>query len=60
LKGEGFKANYYEVETGEHYWNSGPRRDGRDALYATNVGPEIDEDVREEYLRDIRGLRGPG
>jgi hypothetical protein len=55
LKGEGFKANYYEVETGEHYWISGPRRDGRDALYATNVGPEIDEDVREEYLRDIRG-----
>jgi hypothetical protein len=56
LKGDGFKANYYDVETGDHYWISGPRRDGRDALYATHVMPEIDADVREEYLRDIRGL----
>lgn len=58
LKGEGFKANYYNVETGEHYWISGPRRDGRDALYATNLVPEIDEDVREEYFREIRGRPG--
>lgn len=56
LKGYGFKANYYDVETGEHYWISGPRRDGQDALYATNVRPEIDEDVRDEYRRDIRGM----
>lgn len=37
LKGSGFKANYYDVETGEKYWISGPRRDGTDALYATNL-----------------------
>jgi hypothetical protein len=49
LKGSGFKANYFDVATGEHYWISGPRKDGRDALYATNVATEIDEDVREEY-----------
>ncbi|AGA25898.1 hypothetical protein Sinac_1519 [Singulisphaera acidiphila DSM 18658] len=55
LKG-GYKANYFDVESGERYWISGPRRDGQDALYATHVKPEIDEDVREEYLRDIRGL----
>lgn len=48
-------SNDHDVETGEHCWISGPRRDGRDALCATNVRPEIDEDVREEYLRDIRG-----
>jgi hypothetical protein len=54
LKGEGFKANYYDVETGEHYWISGPRRDGADALYATNVATEIDDDVREEYWSEIR------
>ncbi len=48
----GFKANYFDVETGEHYWISGCRKDGRDALYNTDV--EIDEDVREEYWRDIR------
>jgi hypothetical protein len=34
-RGNGFKSNYFDVETGEHYWISGPRRDGKDALYAT-------------------------
>lgn len=48
LKGSGFKANSYDVETGEEYWISGPE-DGRDALYATNIVPEINEDIREEY-----------
>jgi hypothetical protein len=42
LKGAGFKANYYEVETGEEYWISGPRKDGCDALYSTNISPEVD------------------
>ena len=27
LKGSGFKANYFEVESGDHYWMSGPRKD---------------------------------
>ena len=54
LKGSGFKANYYDVETGEHYWFLGPRRDGADALYATNVPTGIDEEIREEYWADIR------
>jgi hypothetical protein len=54
LKGSGFKANYFDVATGEHYWISGPRKDGADALYATNVPTEIDEDVREEYWAVIR------
>lgn len=54
LKG-GFKANYFEVETGEEYWISGPRKDGRDALYATNIPTEIDDDVRAEYWQ----LRNP-
>jgi hypothetical protein len=54
LKGAGFKANYYEVGTGEEYWISGPRKDGRDALYATNVATEIDADVSEEYWTQIR------
>jgi hypothetical protein len=54
LKGDGFKANYYDVDTGEDYWISGPKRRGGDALYATNASTEIDEDAREEYWRDIR------
>jgi len=54
LKGAGFKANYYEVETGEEYWISGPRQDGNDSLYATNVAAEIDSDVSDEYWTQIR------
>ena len=54
LKGAGFKSNYYEVDTGEDYWISGPKRDGGDALYGGSTPIEIDDDVREEYWRDIR------
>jgi hypothetical protein len=52
LNGRGYKANYYEVETGAWYWISGPRRDGNDALYPMTI--EIDNDTREEYWREIR------
>jgi hypothetical protein len=57
LKGRGFKANYYETETGEEYWISGPRRDGLDRLYGKRaLVVEIDADVREEY-RTAENLR---
>jgi hypothetical protein len=52
LKGAGFKSNYVDVETGEEYWISGCRKDGRDALYATEV--TIDDNAREEYWLEIR------
>jgi hypothetical protein len=55
LAGRGFKANFYDVATGEEYWISGPRRDGADRLYGERVAIEIDADVRLEYWRDIRG-----
>ena len=54
LKGAGFKSNYYAVETGDNYWISGPKRRGGDTLYVSNAPIDIDEDVREEYWRDIR------
>jgi hypothetical protein len=47
LKGHGYKANYFDVDTGEHYWISGCRKDGRDALYSTDV--EIGDEVLDEY-----------
>jgi hypothetical protein len=56
LKGDGFKANYYEVASGDQYWISGCRKDGCDRLYASNLPVEIDEDVRQEYWETIRGL----
>ena len=52
LSRKGFKANYYDAETLEHYWISGCKKDGTDALYSTMV--QIDEDVREEYWTQIR------
>ena len=52
----GFKANYYDTDTGEYYWISGPKKNGQDALYATHTAPEIDADIAEEYRNVIRGV----
>lgn len=52
LRGAGFKANFYDTETGERYWISGCRKDGRDALYNTDV--EVDDDALQEYWLKIR------
>jgi hypothetical protein len=46
------KANYYESETLEDFWVSGPRKDGKDSLFSGVI--EIDEDVREEYWTNVR------
>jgi hypothetical protein len=55
LGGQGYKANYFDSETGDHFWISGPRKDGRDRLYEGSIVPvEIDSDVEQEYWREIR------
>lgn len=54
LKGRGFKANYFDVATGEEFWISGCKKRGGDRLYGGSV--TIDEDVREEYWVEIRGI----
>lgn len=59
LKGSGFKANYYDVATAEHYWISGPKKNGRDPLYVTHVPVHVDEDVAEEYWTKIRRRAAP-
>ena len=53
LAGNGFKANYFDVATGEQYWVSGCKKRGGDSLYGNVI--TIDEDVREEYWTKIRG-----
>ncbi|HEV2650306.1 MAG TPA: hypothetical protein VGU69_03530 [Rhizomicrobium sp.] len=56
----GYKWNHFDTESGEHYWISGPRKDGRDRLYPQSATPvEIDEDVLEEYWSKIRGRQPP-
>ena len=49
LKGAGFKANYFDMESGDHYWISGPRKDRNDGLYGGDNGAIIDENVVNEY-----------
>jgi hypothetical protein len=53
LDGSGYKISHVDEETRAAYWVSGPRKDGQDTLYPGVV--EIDDDVREEYWRTIRG-----
>lgn len=52
LRGQGFKSNYYDIETHDEYWISGCHKDGGDTLYSTTV--EIDKDALEEYWVNIR------
>jgi hypothetical protein len=50
----GFKANYYDTETGAEVWITGCKKRGGDRLYSGTI--EIDEDVREQYWTEIRNL----
>jgi hypothetical protein len=54
LKSGGFKANYFDSETGEEIWISGCKKRGGDRLYSGTI--QIDSDVREEYWTEIRKL----
>ncbi len=53
LGGQGYKANYFDTESGAQCWISGCRKDGNDALYPGII--DVDDDVREEYWTSIRG-----
>lgn len=59
LSGRGFKANYFETETGDHFWISGPRRDGQDRLYGGTQPVVVDADVAKAYWTSIRGVKVP-
>lgn len=54
LPAGGYKANHYDVATGQDYWISGPKAMGGDRLYGERVPVPIDEDVRVEYWTDVR------
>jgi hypothetical protein len=60
LRHSGLKANFEDSVTGHAYWIARARKDGADRLYkGAGDPPVIDDDVREEYWRDIRGLPDP-
>ncbi len=54
-----YDANFYDVETNEQYWISGPHRDGADTRYS-RVQPIIDEDTRSAYEAFLSGAAPPG
>ena len=49
-----FDANFFDIDTNEEFWLSGPHRDRRDTRYSSMV-PKVDEDVREDYERFLAG-----
>ncbi|MBT2555614.1 hypothetical protein [Arthrobacter sp. ISL-5] len=55
----GGDSNFYDVDTGEEFWISGPKRDRADARYSSQQ-PEIDEDARAEYEAFLNGAPLPG
>ncbi len=56
--GSGYKYHFFDVETGEHFWISGPRKDGADLLDPDSSAPvEIDAEVAEEYWATIRSRK---
>jgi hypothetical protein len=54
IKGGGVKGNYRDVESGEEYWVSGPKRNGNDRHWAGSGPVEIDEDAAAEYDQLMR------
>ena len=56
LKGRGIAGNYQDLDTGEEYWISGCKKNGQDRHWAGSGPVEIDEDVREDYWTEIRGI----
>ena len=52
-------ANFRDMESGEEFWISGPKRDRTDARYS-HQQPTIEEDVRDEYERFLNGAPLPG
>jgi hypothetical protein len=54
-----FDANFYDVETNEEYWISGPRRDRFDTRYSS-IKPTIDNDARQPYEAFLKGAALPG
>lgn len=58
-KGLGIGANYFDIDTGDEYWISGPKKNGQDRHWAGSGAVEIDDDVIEDYWQTVRGSPPP-
>lgn len=54
-----FDSNFYDVESGEEYWVSGPKRDRTDGRYSSQP-PTVEEDARDAYEAFLAGAPLPG
>lgn len=54
-----FDSNFFDIETGDEYWISGPKRDRTDGRYSS-AKPLVDADVLEEYRAFLSGAPLPG
>jgi len=54
-----FDANFFDVETEEEFWLSGPKRDRTDTRYGPPL-TEVDEDARVAYEAFLNGAPLPG
>lgn len=55
----GLDGNFYDLDSGEEFWISGPKRDRTDARYSSQQ-PEVDEDVLGAYEAFLNGAPLPG
>ncbi len=55
----GHDSNFYDVDTREEFWMSGPKRDETDGRYS-NALPRVDEDAQEVYAAFLNGASLPG
>ncbi len=54
-----YDSNFYDVDTGEGFWISGPKRDRTDGRYSTQQ-PVVELDVRDDYDAFLAGAPLPG
>ncbi|MBM7781775.1 hypothetical protein [Arthrobacter tumbae] len=54
-----FDSNFYDIESGEEYWVSGPKRDRADGRYSSQQ-PLVEEGAREAYEAFLNGAPLPG
>ena len=54
-----FDANFYDIDNGEEFWISGPKRDRTDGRYSRQQ-PVVEEDARAAYEAFLSGAPLPG
>lgn len=53
-RAQGVRGNFVDIESGDEWWISGPKRDLTDARYSGQQ-PIVEDDVRTEYEAFLSG-----